>query len=314
MNDVPRPWSLQLEPVKGCTRNCWFCGIHCFTAQERRERKFIDVELVRSIFEQLNDWLPKIRVEMDLRGEPALHPELTAVLQTMRTAMPTASLQLQTNCEPWIDDGWDVAQEWFAAGLNVLALNCYREGFYEHFQRTLPKWPVTWVDYYNDNPQHLSMNSYWNPRKQQVFLLQDLGSVGTQGHVNRRIHNTAGNSNVKLIEQRTGLKSRELPLPNRCTKINRELIVHCDGIVPACCLDWCQELVLGDLNHEGVQAVWEGERMQIVRQLLWRRQRGLLKPCCNCDDPGSRAGLLEPPASDTRTDAALLEVLRCQVE
>ena len=119
------PWSIQVELVQGCNRSCWFCGIQGWDREKRKDFRYMDLDVLRKAFEDLNEWLPGIRVEVDLHGEPTIHPQVIEAVRTMREAMPTASLQLQTNTELWATHWQWFVSEMRDAGLNVLAMNAY---------------------------------------------------------------------------------------------------------------------------------------------------------------------------------------------
>lgn len=314
-----RPWSIQVETVEGCNRRCWFCGI--LSQPEHRAAghahgKFIELDLLDKVFRDLNDWLPKIRVEINSHGEPTLHPDFMGCLSTMRKAMPTACLNLQTNCEVWVEEGMDYIEAMFDSGLTTLVLNAYKDGMYDRLKEMLQGSPYPVVDYYWDNPKKLSANRYYSPKQKMIFLWDDLGQVNTRkqegiaNHPNKRIHNSGGSSNERV--QKAKLKNssnrtliRELPWKQKCSKVFRELILDYDGTIPVCCQDWHDVFVMGNAGVENIRDIWYSDRFWAVRQLLFRGRRDLLYPCASCNDPTTRVNLLKDPGIPL-TDEELL--------
>jgi radical SAM protein with 4Fe4S-binding SPASM domain len=67
-----------------------------------------------------------------------------------------------------------------------------------------------------------------------------------------------------------------------CVQIFKGLQVQADGEVVPCCVDWKRVNVLGDIRHQSVSEIWNGER---IRHLQRRHLSGLkpqLEPCRSC--------------------------------
>lgn len=309
------PYCIQVELAEGCNRRCWFCGLLSLPEARKVGVNFVDPALLHKVFTELNGWLPKIRVEINLHGEPTLHPDFLACLVAMRTAMPTACLILQTNTDLWKDEAATMIPDMFAAGLTTLVLNAYAVGRYTWWKNRLGGLGIAYTDYYWDNPKHLAYNVYKPPHKPSIFLLDDLGNINAYNpdrvieHPNKRLHNSAGSSNGRVIQAKTRREPRVLPLNNKCSKVFREVVLGYDGNVSVCCLDWHDVNVIGDANTTHIRDIWNSERYWAVRQLLFRKRRDLLFPCASCDDPTVRTGLLKDP-NLRQTDEELLDILR----
>ena len=307
------PWSIQVELHEGCDKRCWFCGINTHYATGHQERakadsgRDISLDLLRKIFREFNDWLTRLRVEINSHGEPCLHPEWQECLKIMSEEFPGASLVVQTNCKSWADDDPEgFMRESFASGLDGFVLNCYDLEYYDFFKAKLPEWDMPFVDYYYDNPDHISGNSYYKRKGDvgRVILWKDLGVMNEQGEVyklkriNKRLHNSAGNGDIDLITKHTGHEPLSLPRKVRCSKVHREIILGWDGVIPICCQDWRDQFIMGDCNKSDIRDIWYSPRWWVVRQALYRRRRDLFVPCHWCDDPTTRTGLDKDPGLD----------------
>lgn len=309
-----KPWCVQLEMVEGCNRRCWFCGLLSLTAERMRGTHFVELGLLHKVFTELNDWLPKIRVEINSHGEPTLHPQFLEALMVIRKAMPTASLNLQTNTEVWKDEAKSYIPAMFEAGLNTLVLNAYEPGLYDWWKTELERLQLTYVDYYWDNPKNLAPNAYYPPHKQIIFLWDDLAKMNTTHkkdlkHPNKKMHNSGGNSVKRTMEAKLRKPVRELPWAQKCSKVFREFILGYDGTVPICCQDWQDMFVIGNAYEQTIPQIWNSERFWAVRQLLHRKRRDALLPCAGCNDPTTRVNLIHDPGLK-ETDEELLEVVR----
>ena len=288
------PWCIQVELVQGCNRRCWFCGIRGVPTEKQMGNRYITKHVLQKTFSELNEWLPKIRVEINSHGEPTLHPEYFSMVSVIRQAMPSASISVQTNSETWKDTAASHIAKSFDVGVNTLIINAYKKGLYSAWAQWLKTVGLDYIDYYHDNPTHISANKYYPPSTHQIILWDDLGSQQDKiNHVNKRLHNSGGNSDSALIQKMTGRVPAPLPKKARCSKVFRELILSWNGKIPICCQDWNDVQVMGNVKNEHIRDIWFGLKFQNARQLLYNRHRDKLIPCDECDDPTTRVGLIE---------------------
>lgn len=324
---VQRPWSIQLEVVEGCNYSCWFCGIHSIRSKDTpgvgwNDFREMPVEMVKAMFRETRQWLPRVRVELDNHGEPTLHKRFPDVVKAVRLD-EKAHIQLQTNGSQ-IED-WKVfkesVREWFDSGLNLLAINAYKRWWgkpheqyktrYEMFMAYAKKYAalsdeqgwgeVRVTDHYYDNPEHLSIYRYYNVNKQQIFVLDDLGEVNVKKRketgrpVSKDINNEAGNSPEKPLQNLLGQAPISEPLEKKCTRPFRELNMGYNGVVPVCCYDWSTQLPVGKFPDQSLEEIWHSDIMNAVRELLFRKNRHMT-PCAVCSyNGGWRQGLIKPP-------------------
>jgi len=76
-----------------------------------------------------------------------------------------------------------------------------------------------------------------------------------------------------------------------CNWLWKSMAVYWDGTVPACCADFSNEQIVGNLNDNTLMEVWNGKGMQDIRQAQLSGDLSGYKLCSNCDaiwqDPGS---------------------------
>lgn len=332
---VQKPWSIQLEVVEGCNYSCWFCGIHSIRSKSTPEIGWNDfrempVELVRAMFKETQQWLPGgVRVELNNHGEPTLHKHFVDIIKAIRTD-PKAHIQLQTNGSQ-IED-WKVfreqAKEWFAAGLNLLAINAYKRWWgkpheehktrYEMFMAYADKFAaksgMRVTDHYYNNPDHLSIYRRYPVKMQQIFVLDDLGEVNlkkrteTGRPVSKDINNEAGNSPEKPLQNLLGQEPITEPLEKKCTRPFRELNMGYNGVVPVCCYDWSTQMPIGKFPDLSLKEIWNSIQLNAIRELLFRKNRHMT-PCTVCSyNGGWRQGLIKPPGL-RQSDEDLQEIV-----
>jgi len=308
------PYNVQVELVEGCNRMCDFCGIQSIWKYPKdRKIHYMDPILAERIALDLGGWFEGRgkRVEFAMHGEPTLHPDLIHILSEFRRLYPAAQLQITTNGikllkgKPSIDS--------LMVHTNVLIIDTYdnRQKVSELLKGV--QWPV--YDYYDDpkapNPYH-----YHNAKFKGIYLFRDLGSAGKKA--TRVILNHAGNSDPAKLAK-LGIPKIPVPLAKKCSRPFRELIIHWDGTVPICCMDWRHEHIIGKFPYEGgFKKLWNKLAFQIIRELLYAKDRNFL-PCYRCDyNGGFRLGFLKRPGlpqnwSIPQMQAVLLRLRQDQV-
>lgn len=291
------PNNIQVEAVEGCNRMCPFCGIYgIWKHKQDRKIHFMQVGLAWRIAESLKKWgFNRKRVEFAMHGEPTLHSELPTILQYFRKRLPECQLQVTTNGSILAIKGPTYVKQLFASGINLLLVDMYNDQ--ERIRKVCVNSGFPIKQYYKGdiNPYHYNGHT--------LKCIVDMGDlkVKTGERRPRTIFNHAGNCNPTVVTNAV-----PLPLRKMCTRPFRELVIHYDGSVPICCVDWRHEHIIGVFPRDGtLQHLWESMEFQSVRTLLLRRNRSFL-PCYRCDNHGGfRVGLVEHPSTQISETAAL---------
>lgn len=56
--------------------------------------------------------------------------------------------------------------------------------------------------------------------------------------------------------------------PNCCPEVYEKLSIHYDGKVSACCLDYDEVMVVGDLNRQSLQEIWKSKNLIFIERNL----------------------------------------------
>lgn len=295
------PWSVQLELVEGCNRICDFCGLNAI-----RERvgnyEYMTIGTLRSVALSLARWVPRIRIEFAMHGEPLMHPEAPEFIRALRSYVPKAQIQLTTNGRQLLKETLRKTFILFEAGCDFLVVDTY-EPEAEHVREAIRSLHpgVAILDFYDDCvPRGISpWHNHRRKLSNTIILMDDLGK--RDGEVkSRTIQNHAGNTphHVK--------PTLSEPLAKKCTLPFREITVAWNGNVNHCCHDWGHEYVCGNVNEATLEEIWNGPAFVAVRRKLYAKQRDFT-PCSRCDySGGGRMGLLEPQDPPTSADEATI--------
>ena len=286
------PNNIQIELVEGCNRMCSFCGIHSiWNKKEHMVIKSMSLYLAKKIAVGLKDWgFISKRIEFAMHGEPTLHKDVVEIISFYRKTLPKSQLQLTTNGLELIKKGGNFIVEMFNGGLNFLIVDMYTKK--EEIEFVCKESGIKIQRYYDENqsnPYH-----YNGQANKIIMLMDDIGERNGE-RAARKILNHAGNSNVDNLKK-IGILPLKSPLVKKCSRPFREIVIHYDGTIPICCLDWRHEFIIGKFPEDGTFAeIWEGGCFSAVRRLLYDKNR-TFRPCYRCDyNGGFRLGLLPQP-------------------
>lgn len=280
------PWTIKIEQSYGCNLKCGFCPI-ANIPEINLHKQFMRPYTCEQIVAQAVELKYNLRVELTLRGEPTLNPQILDNLSIMRRVAPKFQISMFTNGVNLLT-GKVKIKDLLDAGVNILCIDCYN-GTYDRFFEFANGTGERIVDFrdfsaYKKHPHGHTMRV--------VNLVPDIqeGAVDV-----RKIHNNAGNVSQQYLDSLKGYEKKSLPLVKGCARPFRELVVYNDGSVVICCHDWKAECVLGNVFEETLTEIWYGEKHWQILKDLYEKKRDRV-PCCKCDYSGGyRLGLLQNP-------------------
>jgi len=290
-----KPWSCQVELTEGCPRLCKWCGVWAIWEKpENRILKFMQVDLAQKIASDLGSWLPKLRVEFALQGEPLFNPNAVEIVRVFRTSFPKSQLLINTNGDPLRkEDGIDTDRilALFDAGLNCLLVDIYDgEGSYNWFNDKLRGSNVSVKDFYSEGGNVYTYKGY----KHKEIVLLDSIAVRSGESKRRVLNNQAGNANPEFAKE-LGISILNTPIQRRCSNVFRELVVKYDGTVTACCFseDTVVPCMVKSKNYINPQVYYKSfsslfqyvdgngaiEWIASLHNNMWRKSKILRVPC-----------------------------------
>lgn len=297
------PFCLKIELTEGCPLRCTFCGINGIRGKEH-EYKFMTVETADKITRQVADLGWNARIEMGMRGEPSMNPNIREIMATIRGNLPKAYMVLISNGAGFQKRTLSSIKELFAAGLNTIIIDQYDDIQWSHkIQRVVMKpnrLPGVQIFHYPDcgkegNPHKRSR------KKRLVFIppINHITKAGTHSTSSLFNHGACGGPPTNEAQGK------------RCTRPFREITFRHDGVVPICCSDWRGAYVVGHIDETSVEELWNHPRIHAARKYLYHGKRDF-RPCKGCDCTGYRIGLLpdkmgkETLPKPTKKDAAIV--------
>ncbi len=273
------PIRLWIESTNSCNLKCEVCPNATDTTSVRGN---MDMDLYRKIISEISGKANDINLSH--RGEPLYHPDLEEMIALARenglaTRIHTNATMLdkdrsrsllasRPDLVSFSFDGFDKGSyEAVRVGAVYEETLANIRGFLTEKRRLGIRYPYTVIQIIEP----------WDVSDEYRSRLEKFGREIQQDGLDKfyikRPHNWAGNA------------PGEIPLTNDflpCTFLYYSMTILWDGTVCPCPQDWYGSMPLGNLNHQTVAEVWNGEPMAAHRKRMHRQDlNGLL--CENCD-------------------------------
>lgn len=273
------PLHIMIENTNACNYRCPFCPHWKMT----RKIGFMSFELYKKIIDECAE-LEVNFVDLHQFGEPLLDPMFAE-----RVAYAKAKgIELVTTNTNGSRLAIEMSRSLVKAGLDriVISLDAATE---ETYEKVRPPGSLRNVE---DNIKNLIrireslgtskpevvldfVQQPENRHEMHIFMSKWRGIVDKM--CISYMHDWA-ESIDKRVEEFHGSSNRE-----PCKLLWTDMVVSWDGRVPLCCVDYDNEVVLGDLRNETIDQVWSGERLRRIREAHLRNEFDEVPLCARCN-------------------------------
>lgn len=275
------PDTVLLETASGCNGLCVFCPYEAIRESLPKGR------MDDALFGRIVDELAAHRVKKIIPcfiNEPLLDPHLCDRLAIIRQKCAGTIISLTTNASLLTEKiARRILEENLADELNISFQGLSRETYEASmpglsFQRTLenvkrflemrgrnvhPKVTVTAVETNIVQAELDEAPAFWRRLGAEFKVLPfETRSGDVQGSLKHA--------------------DRELSPVLFCRRPFNTLVITFDGKVPICCVDYTRKSILGDVNTETLEKIWNGAPFQEVRRAFLEGRAHSIPACCNC--------------------------------
>ena len=283
-NDYHRPTaaplSLKIEPTNHCNARC----ICCSRERMRRAKGCMDFQLFAKIVDDAARAGIR-RVELYLHGESLLHPEIARMLAYLRSRqiavnLTTNGMLLDSARSAAILEAYPSS----AASITVSMLGASAEVH----EKTMPGVGHERVVENIHNFLRLRKETRSNgPILQTIFyrLDENAEEAATYAAYWRKVADHANYSEAISQAFARG-PGGECGAPVRdkiCTQVFRRMIVYWNGDVTTCCIDVDGDHVVGNLERQTIEELWNCPRMACFRRISRERRFADIPLCRHCD-------------------------------
>jgi len=257
------PYEVRIETINACNSTCAFCPMNIYSEETKnRTTVRMDEVLFEKIIKELHDEKFNGDLKFYTENEPLLDRRLTDFVRQAKNDIPNVKrMQLDTNGLLLTEE---LGASLLEAGINHLHIN----------------------DYSKD------LNGGFNKKKEKIKSVYDkLCKIFPDTHIVHR---------YRLLEE--VLDSRGGHAPNNRMVLSTAPKVSCafpfyqfpitsNGNIGLCCVDTVFEEPLGNVNHNSIKEIWQGNSYKEFRRDLTLGKRNK-KLCSQCTYSGHSIGML----------------------
>ena len=277
----PFPFIVDIELTNNCNLNCLFCSRHIM----KRKKGFMSFDTFKKFVDEMAENNSALR--MIRWGEPLLHPEL---LEFVEYAKNKGVLVHITTNGLLLNE--EKAKKLIELGLNSIIFSfqgATKKGYEEmrnnkkydllcenikRFMAVRDKTKAkTWA--------HIS-STMTNETDEEIASFKDewlkvVDSVGI-GKTNFARVEEKDIKKINNVVQKESIKRFYRP----CTEVRQKISVNWNGDITACCADYDNELVVGNISKNSLKEAWNGKKIECIRYLLDGMNMGMFSLCKNC--------------------------------
>lgn len=251
----PLPEVYQIEVSATCNYNCIMCPAQFFKRQD--ETKFLSLDLLEKIISQ-GDLDASYFVELQLRGEPTLHPDLALIIETIKSSYYNIKIGMSTNGS-LLDE--QKAYDLVESGLDYITFSMDSISQYPDIRRGGK------LDTVLHNVNSFIRN-YHKTVAIDVQVLQLPGWEKELSVLKEIIPNvvpirTFPNCYLAFLEPGSvpDPASEEI-----CLNPWLSCSISCTGNVLPCCISQGDDIIYGNLKNQTLREIWAGDMVKEVRR------------------------------------------------
>ena len=241
-----------------CNRKCAFCPRSDPNYEHNNE--FIEEKMYKKFVDEIAQHQYSGTIIFSGYVEPLLHKRIYSDIRYTKEKLPNVNIELITNGDPLNDER---ALKLFDNGLDVLLISAY------------------------DGPEQVLLFEEMMKRikvEKNKFVIRKR-YYGEDKDFGLTISNRAGN----LTNSDYKIPALKKALNNPCNYPFYTFFIDYNGDVQMCSHDWGKKMVLGNINSNSIEDIWNSKRFEFMRKKLLKGERDF-SPCNLCDVKGGLIG------------------------
>lgn len=278
--DYEFPQLVNIETSSVCNLKCIHCPpqLNEFKSQ-RRKHNFIDMDVFNKVMDEI-DKFGNRSISLHKDGEPLIHPQIRSILNRVKK-FNNHKVYLTTNGHYLTEENIRLILENKIDIIN-LSLGASNKEFYEKVRGKR-------FDSLIKNVHSLLSQielSDWKPRVLvQIINLDDVEDIESEIE---KFKNYWKDYNVELAvwdKLNWGVFNNDTKFKFRypCYSLWESFNINSNNFVTACCMDWKQELLFGDITKESIKEIWNGTRIKELRKQHIEGKENDIPMCAKCN-------------------------------
>ncbi len=277
--DYEFPNLISIEIASACNLNCIHCPSHSKdTIGNKRELGFIDIELFNKAMDEI-DCYGKRRIYLHKDGEPLLHPKIAEILTRVKLHNEH-EIYLTTNASYLTDS---VSKLIINSRVDIInfSIGAFTPEMYKHIRGGDLSRVVANIR----NFLNIRNGSAWKPHV--IVQIIDLQTIKMDDEIKCfKKYWSQFDVEVQVWDELTwGIKADTHRHGYRypCYSLWDSFNINSDGGVTACCMDWNQSLIIGNVVKSSIKSIWNGERLKEYRRHHMKNEYDEMEVCKECN-------------------------------
>lgn len=274
------PNSISIEISSICNLSCSHCPPHNFK-YKNNHRKYgvIDIELFNRLMDEIDN-SGEHRLALHKDGEPLLHPKIIEILERVKRNK-NHSVYLSTNGHYLTKE---IGEAIIKNKIDIInfSIGAANKSFYEKVRGK------GFDKVQNNIHQFLEQikEASWKPRI--IAQIIDLQEYKEMKNEIKEFKKYWGKNIVEVevygkltwgVLESNAIKIKRYP----CFSLWNNIFVNSDGNVSPCCMDWKQELIIGNSQQESIEKIWKGDSLKKLRDYHIKGKENELSLCEKCN-------------------------------
>ena len=279
---LPVPYVIYIEPSGFCNFKCKFCPQ--YTGGDRLQKDMMKLELFEKIIFDLKQFGKKIKlIRICGQGEPLLNKNLNVFLKLLHESNTAEKIELITNGYLLTDELIDCISRYVTR--IIISLEALNDEDYKFITNTNVKFDA--ILYNVENMYRNKGNCIIHVKilsvkdeidKESFFNL--FGNISDEIFIEQAVQQFPNAYINELLVDNITRWGKDV-LPHKlCVQMFKGIQICANGNTVACCVDWEQVNLLGNVYAESVKDIWNGSKLkQLQNNHLFKN---INYPCVNC--------------------------------
>ena len=285
------PYTVAIDPSNLCNFKCNFCAIQGKDEKLPFKKQLMPLELFKKIIDDLKAFPQQLKVlRINGQGEPLLNPHICEMIRYAKESDVADYIEMITNGSKLnptlnrdlIDSGIDRIR------ISVEALD---EAGYKDIAETKLDFKK-FIDNIRDLHEisgeceiYCKIVDVAVPTENDKARFFELfGEICDRMFIDSVIPMWSDFEELNAVTTKIekGVHGQQIKDVLVCPYSFYSLIINSDGEVTACCADWKRKLVLGDLNKESLQEIWQGDKLRTFWIQMLKGNKNRYEMCSKC--------------------------------
>lgn len=294
-NPTKFPFLIDIELTNHCNLKCIFCGQQTM----ERTKGFMDEKIFKKVIDECA--IHSTPVRLIRWGEPFIHPKIIEFCKYVKEK--NLLLHITTNglmvkekqmleiinleVDSIIFSFQGATKEEYHLMRNNQLYDKLKKNIFKFVElrgnRLKPFIHISTTVTDESQEQIKEFKKYWEGIVDSV----DVGKTNLLYLSANQIKSFGLANKLESLKEKETIKKAYRP----CTEVYRKLSVNWDGKVSACCGDFDDFLIVGDINKSSLENIWNNsEELKIFRKLLDKNKHKCLTLCSKCYWPYEEFG------------------------